>query len=56
VLAGTFCGGQVAGTTARKLESCKTCDFYRRVQEEEGESVVPTANLIRRLHCAGRLD
>jgi hypothetical protein len=56
VLAGTFCGGQVAGTTAKKLESCRTCDFYKRVREEEGEDVVPTTSLIRRLHCAGRLD
>ena len=56
VLAGTFCGGQVAGTTAKKIESCRTCDFYKRVREEEGEDVVSTTSLIRRLHCAGRLD
>jgi hypothetical protein len=56
VLAGTFCGGEVAGTAAKKIESCKDCDFYKRVMVEEGETVVPTGNLIRRLHCAGRLD
>ena len=56
VLAGTFCGGEVAGTAAKKIGSCRECDFYQRVMQEEGETVVPTASLIRRLHCAGRLD
>lgn len=56
VLAGTFCGGEVAGTAAKKIESCRTCDFFKRVLEEEGENVVPTVSLIRRLLCAGRLD
>jgi len=56
VLAGTFCGGEVAGTAARKIESCRECAFYKLVIQEEGESIVATAGLIRRLHCAGRLD
>jgi len=56
VLAGTFCGGEVAGTAARKIESCRDCDFYKLVLVEEGETLVPTSSLIRRLNCAGRLD
>ena len=56
VLAGTFCGGEVAGTAAKKISSCKECDFYRLVVQEEGELLVPADSLIRRLHCAGRLD
>jgi len=56
VLAGTFCGGEVAGTAAKKITSCKECDFYRLVVQEEGELLVPADSLIRRLHCAGRLD
>ena len=56
VLAGTFCRGEVAGTAAKKLESCRECVFYQRVMQEEGEAVVPTASLVRRLLCAGRLD
>ena len=56
VLAGTFCGGEVAGTAAKKIESCRECDFYKLVLQEEGETLVATASLIRRLHCAGRLD
>ena len=26
--AGTFCGGQVQGSFASKLDSCLKCDFY----------------------------
>lgn len=55
VLAGTFCGREVAGTAAKKLSSCSECAFYKLVMEEEG-TLVPSASLIRRLHCAGRLD
>ena len=39
-MAGTFCGGEIQGTFAEKRESCLDCDFYDRVQAEEG-----TANL-----------
>lgn len=37
VVAGTYCGGRVQGTHAAKFEVCKNCDFYQRVNEEEGE-------------------
>jgi len=36
-LAGTFCGGKVEGTWAAKLLTCVTCDFFKRVKEEEGD-------------------
>jgi len=39
-VAGTFCSGRCQGTFAEKRESCLKCDFYNRVQAEEG-----TANL-----------
>ncbi len=39
-VAGTFCAGKVQGTFAEKRDSCINCDFFKRVQEEEG-----TANL-----------
>lgn len=39
-VAGTFCGGEVQGTFAEKRDSCLSCDFFMRVQAEEG-----TANL-----------
>ncbi len=39
-VSGTFCGGVVQGTFARKRDLCTRCHFYQRVQAEEG-----TANL-----------
>jgi hypothetical protein len=35
-VAGTFCGGKVQGTTAEKETSCMTCDFFNKVESEEG--------------------
>lgn len=35
-VAGTFCGGKIQGTFAEKRRSCIECDFYKKVQEEEG--------------------
>jgi hypothetical protein len=35
-LAGTFCGGKVQGDFAQKTVSCMTCDFFKKVKEEEG--------------------
>ncbi len=33
---GTFCGGKVQGTFAQKQLSCMTCEFFKKVKEEEG--------------------
>ena len=35
-VAGTFCGGKVQGTFAEKELSCMTCNFFKRVRDEEG--------------------
>ncbi len=35
-VAGTFCEGKVQGTSAEKDLSCMTCDFFRKVESEEG--------------------
>jgi len=35
-IAGTFCGGKVQGEFAQKQLSCMNCEFFKRVQEEEG--------------------
>jgi hypothetical protein len=37
-IVGTFCGGKVQGTAAEKRCSCVSCEFYRKVREEEGSS------------------
>ena len=35
IVAGTYCQGKIQGTFADKYSSCKECDFYQRVREEE---------------------
>ena len=35
-VAGTFCNGNIQGTFAEKRDSCMSCDFYKKVQIEEG--------------------
>ena len=35
-IAGTFCGGKVQGEYASKRLSCMTCDFFKKVEAEEG--------------------
>ena len=35
-VAGTFCGNKVQGTFAEKEPTCMSCDFYKKVKEEEG--------------------
>ncbi|MBI5098332.1 MAG: flagellar brake protein [Nitrospirae bacterium] len=35
VIAGTFCGGKIQGTSAVKIDTCMKCDFYKAVLDEE---------------------
>ncbi len=35
-IAGTFCGRKVQGTFAQKEVTCMSCEFYKRVGNEEG--------------------
>lgn len=35
LVAGTFCDHQIMGTFAEKIDTCKNCSFYQKVQEEE---------------------
>ena len=35
-VAGTFCGGGIQGTFAEKRKSCVRCDFFQKVQNEQG--------------------
>jgi nucleoside-diphosphate-sugar epimerase len=57
VVAGTFCGGTVQGSFARKQVACKRCDFYNKVQHEERRAVENTNSLLNRLKdTSSRLD
>ncbi len=48
-VAGTFCEGEVQGTFAQKFKSCKECNFYRIVYEEEIQDFVLIRDLMERL-------
>jgi len=57
VVAGTFCGGTAQGSYARKQLACKRCDFYKKVQNEEGNAIESTNALLSQLKdTSSRLD
>ena len=35
VVAGTYCGGEVQGSFAKKFQNCEQCEFYAKVRQEE---------------------
>lgn len=35
LVAGTFCDDAISGTFAEKINTCRNCSFYKRVQDEE---------------------
>lgn len=41
VVSGTLCNGEIQGTAARKELTCRFCDVYRAVKEEEGSDFFP---------------
>ena len=57
VVAGTYCGGIAQGSYVRKQLACKRCDFYKKVQNEEGKTIESTNSLLNRLKdTSSRLD
>jgi rubrerythrin len=49
VVAGTSCKGEARGAYFHKFKSCRACDFYLRVREEEGSLFQSSAELLSRL-------
>ncbi len=49
VVAGTFCKGDVQGLFARKYATCKDCDFYKKVQEENYNNFEVSLSLLKKL-------
>jgi hypothetical protein len=47
VVAGTFCGGRVQGTYAKKLANCLTCRFLKQVNEDEGRQFILTPTRVK---------
>ena len=35
-ISGTFCGKKIQGFFAKKQLSCRSCNFFKKVKEEEG--------------------
>jgi hypothetical protein len=46
IVAGTMCGGKVAGTYATKAKDCQACAFYLKVKEEEHPAFKLSSTLI----------
>ncbi len=47
-VSGTFCGGKIQGTFAKKYRDCSKCDFYNLVKEEEGLQFQVITALLRK--------
>lgn len=43
-ISGTFCGKKIQGSYARTQVSCKSCSFFKKVREEEGENFILEVN------------
>lgn len=56
VVAGTLCGGKSQGTYAAKMDTCLSCEFYKRVYEDERTAFVMTAALFQRLRAGSPVD
>lgn len=39
-IAGTLCKGTIQGSYARKITTCVQCDFFKKVQKEQGDTFV----------------
>ncbi|MBU0483022.1 MAG: hypothetical protein KKB30_00730 [Proteobacteria bacterium] len=48
-ISGTLCRGKVQGIFAAKLTSCLRCDFFHLVEDEEGNNLIETEEIFRRL-------
>lgn len=48
-VAGTLCDGLVQGAFSQKYDSCKDCDFYKMVQDENYENFQVTTILLNKL-------
>lgn len=49
VVAGTLCGGEVQGIFAQKYATCKDCDFYQMVQQENFTDFQISVALLQKL-------
>ncbi len=45
LVAGTFCDGQLSGTFAEKIDTCRNCDFYKKIQADEHSFSIKEDNI-----------
>ena len=46
VVVGTFCSCRIQGEFAKKVSSCRQCEVYRLVEQEEGDDFKISALLL----------
>jgi PAS domain S-box-containing protein len=49
VVAGTLCDGKTQGSFTAKIDSCRSCEFYRTVKREEGAAFRLSSVLVNRV-------
>ena len=49
IVAGTLCKGEVQGMFAKKFYNCMKCEFYQKVQEEEGAGFKLSVTLLNKI-------
>lgn len=49
VVPGTLCNGEIQGPFAQKYDTCKDCDFYQMVHEENLEDFQLSTLLLKKL-------
>lgn len=52
-IAGTLCKGKTQGFFAQKLGDCLKCDFYASVRQDEGESLITTKDILKKMKGSG---
>ena len=46
IVVGTFCSCRIHGEFAKKISSCRQCEVYRLVEQEEGDDFMISALLL----------
>lgn len=49
-VSGTLCGGKKQGSFAVKMSNCMECDFYKKIQNEEGTKLVGAKKILEKLN------
>ncbi len=51
VIEGTLCNDAVQGDFIEKYKECGTCSFYKYVKEAEGNNLIPTVLLLKKMEA-----